>query len=273
MTDWEAREVQANGVRLRYYRTGGKKPRLVLAHGLSDNASCWRRVVDALAPSYDVVFYDARGHGQSEAPADGYGPADRAADLAGLIAKLGLAPVGLVGHSLGAETVAWAAAHDPQLVDRLVLEDPPWRNDWTGAGPQDRASMAEGWRAALTENKSHTRDELVAFCHSRSPDWAEADLVSWAESKLAVALSAVSSVSAPRPPWQDIARRFACPVLLVTGEPQRGALVTPEVATEAAALCPSLEVVHVPGAGHSVRRDRFAGYIQAVSTFLGRSVD
>jgi pimeloyl-ACP methyl ester carboxylesterase len=268
MTDWQAREVHANGIRLHYFRTGGEKPPLVLVHGLSDDALCWRRVVNALASSYDLVFYDVRGHGRSEAPATGHTPEDRAADLVGLIGALGLAPVKLMGHSLGAETVSWVAASHAALVDRMVLEDPPWRRDWAGAGAEERQRMEDSWRASLAEYKTHTLEELVAICRARSPDWDEADLMGWAEGKLAVDLRAAASVSAPRPPWQEIVRRIACPTLLITAEPERGSLVTPEVATEAARLNARIEVLHLAGAGHSVRRDRFAEYIDGVRAFF-----
>jgi N-formylmaleamate deformylase len=271
MTDWHARDIHANGVRLHYFRTGGQKPPLVLAHGLSDDALCWRRVVRELAPSYDVVFYDMRGHGRSEAPLSGYGPADRAADLVGLVEALGLGPVRLMGHSLGAETVAWVAAYHAALVDRMVLEDPPWRRDWSGADREELERMKESWRANLSELKTHTLEELVAICQGRSPDWDEDDIQGWAEGKLTVDLRAVESVSTPRPPWQEIVLRIRCPTLLVSGEPERGALVTPEVAAEAVHLNQKIEILHLPGSGHSVRRDRFAAYVAGVRAFLSRA--
>ena len=83
--------VSANGVRLHYLRSGGDKPPLVLAHGFSDSAACWASLIPALRDDYDVVAYDARGHGLSEAPEFGYQTDSRVADLLGLVAALGLA--------------------------------------------------------------------------------------------------------------------------------------------------------------------------------------
>jgi N-formylmaleamate deformylase len=271
MTDWQARAVRANGIRIHYYRTGGDKPPLVLAHGLSDDALCWRRVVNALAPSYDVVFYDMRGHGLSEAPPAGYTPADRASDLVGLVETLGLDRVRLLGHSLGAETASWVAANHAELVDRVALEDPPWRGDWVDAAPEERAQMAESWRTNLAEHKTHRLEELVEICRARSPHWDEEDLMGWAEGKVAVDLRAVANVSAARPPWQEIVSRIACPTLLITGDPARGALVTPEVAREAARINQRIEILNLADAGHSVRRDRFAEYVAGVRAFLARN--
>src|SRR5947209_17951539 len=84
---WTSGEVQTNGIRMHYYRTGGDglKPQLVLAHGATDDGLCWTRVAQALETEYDVIMPDARGHGLSDAPAEGYTASDHAADLAGLI--------------------------------------------------------------------------------------------------------------------------------------------------------------------------------------------
>jgi len=45
---------------------------------------------------------DARGHGLSNAPENGYSSSDHAADLAGFIDALGLERPAVGGHSMGA---------------------------------------------------------------------------------------------------------------------------------------------------------------------------
>jgi hypothetical protein len=37
MNDWSSGDIVANGITLHYQRTGGAKPQIVLAHGLTDN--------------------------------------------------------------------------------------------------------------------------------------------------------------------------------------------------------------------------------------------
>ena len=103
MTDeWQAGDVAANGIHLHYTRTGGAKPPVVLAHGVTDDGLCWSRVAEALAPRYDVIMVDARGHGRSQAPEQDYRLAAQAADMAAVIAALGLVRPAILGHSLGA---------------------------------------------------------------------------------------------------------------------------------------------------------------------------
>ena len=42
----------------------------------------------------------------------------------------------------------------------------------------------------------------------------------------------------------------------------------PDVAREAAQLCPSVTIVQIPNAGHSIRRDQYALYLEVVKAFL-----
>ena len=99
MSSWQSGEVTANGLRLHFTRTGGDKPPLVLAHGFSDDGLCWTPVARALEAEYDVIMVDARGHGGSEAPAQGYDPATQADDLAG--GTFTISNVGTFGNVMG----------------------------------------------------------------------------------------------------------------------------------------------------------------------------
>jgi pimeloyl-ACP methyl ester carboxylesterase len=123
---WVQGDVNANRIKVHYYRTGGDKPRFVLSHGFSDNGMCWIRAAKALEDAYDLIMPDARGHGLSSAPEGGYDDTTRAADLARFVMALGLAKPAAMGHSMGAATTAVAAANYPELFSCIVLEDPPW---------------------------------------------------------------------------------------------------------------------------------------------------
>jgi predicted alpha/beta-fold hydrolase len=72
MTNWMTGVCEANGINIHYLRTGGTKPALVLLHGLTGSGACWSPLARALEGEYDVVMPDARGHGNSSTPLDGY---------------------------------------------------------------------------------------------------------------------------------------------------------------------------------------------------------
>ncbi len=73
---------------------------------------------------------------------------------------------------------------------------------------------------------------------------------------------------APFASWRETVPRLACPVLLITADPALGGIVSPEVAQQVANLNPRVKVAHVKMAGHSIRREQFAAYLQAVTVFL-----
>jgi UDP-N-acetylglucosamine 3-dehydrogenase len=265
MTTWPAADVVVNGVRIHYHRSGGTKPPLVLAHGFSDNGLCWTRAARVLERDYDVIMYDARGHGLSEAPEAGYTDADRAADLVGLIRALGLERPAVMGHSMGASTAAVAAATYPDAIGRVILEDPPWR---TEIESEERAATLKEWRASIVEQKHMSREALIARCREEHPTWDETILGSWAESKRQLSLNVFGGFGGQRTPWQETAAQISCPTLLITADPDLGAIVKSEVTEEAAEMNANIKAVHVDGAGHSIRREAFEPFMQAVLEFL-----
>ena len=126
------------------------------------------------------------------------------------------------------------------------------------------------WRNRILEAKSQTRDALIAYCRAESPTWAEAELGPWADSKQQVRLNVLQLVTDSRTPWQETARRITRPVLLITADPDAGAIVTPEIAQEAAGLWQTGKVARIDGAGHSIHREQFEPYMQAVTGFLAK---
>ncbi len=265
--DWFSGDVVANHIRIHYHRTGGDKPKLILSHGFTDNGLCWIRAAQALEKDYDVIMPDARGHGLSDAPKTGYGPDDRAADLAGFIQALGLRKPFLMGHSMGADTTATTAAAYPDLVGCAVLEDPPWSA--RTPSPQEEQAMFADWRGRIIDRKSKTLASIVETGHKENPKWAEIEFEPWAEAKRQVSADTLGLIGASRRPWSEIAAKIVSPALLVTADTALGAIVPSDVAAQAAAN-PHIQIAHIPNAGHNIRRENFEQFMEAVSAFLNQ---
>ena len=267
MAVWQVGDIKVNGLRLHYTRTGGDKPQVVLVHGFSDDGLCWTPMAEALEADYDVIMVDARGHGRSEGPAQGYGTEDMAGDLAGVIDKLGLQRPAVLGHSMGAATALMLAGTRPHLVRAILLEDPPaW---WVARATPELDTQRWAWmRARMIELKRKTREELIAEQRAASPSWSEAELGPWANAKLRFSFNALDRVGPGTVDWQATLRRITCPALLITADPALEAIVSEEDAAVMKALVPQLRVAHIPEAGHNVRREQFVRYIDIVRTFL-----
>jgi pimeloyl-ACP methyl ester carboxylesterase len=269
MSHWQSSFIESNGMKLHYTRTGGDKPPLLLAHGFSDDGLCWTPVADRLAADYDIVMVDARGHGRSTGPESGYGNDDHAADLAGVIAGLGLKRPPVLGHSMGALTTIVLASRYPDLVSAALLEDPPafWVEPAPAAPNADWQKQMRMW---ITELKRKLPDELIAEQRAASPGWSEAELRPWAESKLRLSFNVLNRADAPWPDWRALVQGITCPTLLITADVELGGLVGPEAADQFRALLPHVQMAHLPGAGHSIHREQFEPYMEAVTRFLAQ---
>jgi len=270
MTDWFSGDVQTNGIKMHYYRTGGDKPPLVLSHGATDDGLCWTRVARDLESDFDVIMPDARGHGLSDAPEQGYSSAEHAADLAGLIRALGLERPAVGGHSMGAATTLRLVAEEPTIARCAILEDPPL---WAGEGPvvaPGRESPRDGIRRMVEEAQTSGREAVIARGRAASPSWADEEFAPWAEAKMRVSSHFTNELRLPRgQEWRTLLPLVTCPLLLVTSDPERGGIVTPETSDAAAQLQPGLRVVRLSGAGHNIRREQFEAFVGAVRDFLG----
>jgi pimeloyl-ACP methyl ester carboxylesterase len=117
-------KIIANGLTT-YYQQSGQGSDVVLIHGLTGNLSTWYlHVMPALAKEFRVTAYDLRGHGYSELTPSGYTSAHFAADLEGLLDRLGIERAHLVGYSFGATVALHCAVLCPSRVASLVLAEP-----------------------------------------------------------------------------------------------------------------------------------------------------
>lgn len=266
VSTWTSGDVATNGIRMHYHRTGGDKPVVVLAHGATDDGLCWTRVARALESDYDVIMPDARGHGLSEAPSHGYSSEDHAADLAGLIEALHLTRPAIGGHSMGAAATLRLVADYPDLVRGAFLEDPPL---WIGERPvtPGRENPREAIRRMVGEGRSAGREATMARGRQNSPTWDESEFGPWADAKLHVRDAFLDSMNVPQD-WRELLPQVRVPLLLITSDPERGGIVTPEVAQAAQQVLPALQVVRLEGAGHNIRREQFDGFVACVRQFL-----
>lgn len=106
-----------------YYRLEGNPglPVLMLSHSLGADHGMWDSQMPALLQRFQVLRYDTRGHGASDAPAGEYGIDRLALDALGIADELQIDQFAFCGLSLGGMTGQWIAAHAPSRVTHLVL--------------------------------------------------------------------------------------------------------------------------------------------------------
>jgi 3-oxoadipate enol-lactonase len=126
----ESSFFEANGLRfhcLRWSDGGGKGP-VLLNHPTGFLAALWHPIAARLAAAgYEVLAYDARGHGDSEKPAatdENYHWQRFVDDLDSTVTNLGLRGAPFVGHSMGGATGLHLEGAHPGSFSRLAVIEP-----------------------------------------------------------------------------------------------------------------------------------------------------
>lgn len=270
MSQWISGYIVTHGTKLHYYRTGGGKPPLVLLHGITDDGLCWGPIAEKFSAQYDVIMVDVRGHGKSDAPETGYTYVTVATEVAGLISGLGLEKPAILGHSMGAIITLTLASLFPDLPRTILLEDPPPFWNWKAPSPgePEPRDILRDW---IIANKRKTHDDLLAEARNASPSWTDAEVQPWVDSKHRYTLKIASLVSvqdAVPADFLNLMKQIICPALLIRADVARGALCGDEDIAKLQSSVPQLKIVHIPNAGHNIRRDQFNPYLNAVQRFL-----
>ena len=106
-----------------FYRLQGNAglPVLILSHSISTDHAMWDLQVENLLPRFQILRYDTRGHGASDATAGEYSIEMLGKDILALADQLKISQFAFCGLSLGGAIGQWVAAHAPQRVTHLVL--------------------------------------------------------------------------------------------------------------------------------------------------------
>lgn len=252
-------------------------PGVLLLHGLMGRAAHWADSARWISTRCRAVALDQRGHGQSDKPADG--PYDReafVADAEAAVEQLGLAPVALVGHAMGALTAWQLAARRPDLVHSVVICDMrasalgahsqrEWE-EWFTAWPLPFGSLSDvrrwfGVDDPWLERPRPSRGEFFAEVMTETEDgWRP---VFSRRQMLAARATWVYDAH-----WEELAQ-VRCPTLVVRG--LDGELGRAE-AQEMVRVLPEGEYAEVADAAHLVHYDQPEEWRAVVEPFLQRTL-
>lgn len=231
---------------------------LVLLHGLTEAGTTWPDAVQRWGSHFRILAPDLRGHGHS--------PRFTAAqlsdpmavlrdDVIGLLEAVCRGPAILLGHSLGGRLALIASAARPDLVDRLVLEDPVLAS--LDAAPASFAEQQHQFLDAFADGGVGER----ARAHAAT-NWSAAEIEAWSLSKTLVDRALIDHLSLGPLDAVALLQDSITPTLLVVpadGETARHrALVTN----------PLIQVAALDGVGHCVRRDGRDAFHGVVDPFL-----
>ncbi|HEY3218014.1 MAG TPA: alpha/beta hydrolase [Candidatus Limnocylindria bacterium] len=237
----------------------------LLLHGIGNYGRYWDFFADAVAGRLRLVAPDARGHGESGRPADGYAPHDFVADAIAILDALAIDRAVVVGHSMGGTHAIRLAAPYPDRVTRLVIVD---------AGPEPMVEGATRARRLSLDRPERfaSADEALAYLHRTSPGYSDEVYanrmrwlfreddggLTWRSSR--ESLGAIMS-GAHRDELWDALRVIRCPTLVVRGT--RSNVLSAEIANRMVDALADGRLVELD-AGHNVALDRPKELAEAV---------
>jgi 3-oxoadipate enol-lactonase len=116
--------IEANGIKTNYELSGkGGAAHVMLSHSLGSSLVMWDPQLEVLEPHYQVLRYDTRGHGGSDAPSGAYTLEMLGEDALGLLDALGIDKVHFVGLSMGGMIGQYLALNHANRLEDLVLCD------------------------------------------------------------------------------------------------------------------------------------------------------
>jgi len=116
--------IKANGIQMNYELSGKKDgPFVILSHSLGSSLAMWNLQMKALEPHFQVLRYDIRGHGKSEAPPGAYTLELLGEDAVALLDVLEIERVHWVGLSMGGMIGQSIALTHPNRFKSLALCD------------------------------------------------------------------------------------------------------------------------------------------------------
>ena len=274
-------------LRLHYVDWGNEgAPPLLLVHGGRDHCRNWDWVAEALRDDYHIIAPDLRGHGDSQWMIGGSYPlGDFVYDIAQLIHQMELAPVTVIGHSLGGGvSLRYAGVYPDNVVKLVAIE---------GLGPAPERARERldkpvhmrmrDWIAEMRDlsgrlpRRYPSLDEAVQRMHDANPHLGPAQArhltvhgvnqnedgsYSW---KFDNYIRAHTPYGLGATETQELWSRISCPTLLIRGTESWA--TDPEEDGRGAHF-KHARFVSIENAGHWVHHDRLEVFLATVRDFL-----
>jgi 3-oxoadipate enol-lactonase len=264
--DWTGLKMQSasiNGINIHYADDGESAlPAMVFANSLGTDFRIWSDVAARFSGRFRTVRYDKRGHGLSDCPPAPYSINNHIDDLAGLLDRLGIESLVMVGVSVGGLIGTGLAARSPDRVRALVICDSMPRFGPPSMWDERIAAIRKGGIAAL-------RDAILERWFPpgfrKNPQSGFAAYRNMLE-RMPVEGYIGTCTALRDADLTDEARALALPVMFVVGS--NDGSTTPEAVRAAHTLVSGSRFEIIDGAGHLPNIEAPQKLFELISEFL-----
>ena len=253
--------------RIAWERHGAGTP-LLLIHGLGYARWGWEPVLPGLAERFDVLVFDNRGIGESDAPPGPYTVPQLAEDAARVLDEAGVDRAHVVGTSLGGMVAQELALSHPERVDRLVLACTT--PGGPKAHPMPDTTVALMVEAATLEPEVALRrfveNALAPRTVSERPELVERILTHRLATRQAAEAWAAQAAAGVTFDAYDRLSTLAAPTLVQHGT--EDVVVDPRNSDLLVELVPNARLELLPGTGHLYFWEEPDRFVASVASFL-----
>ncbi len=241
--------------------------------GWGGDHTAWALQVAALAAEFDVIAFDNRGAGQSDAPDVTYSMADLAEDVTGLMDELGVRSAHIAGASMGGMIAQEVALRYPDRVLSLQLHCTTAHVDEWGRAVIDNFLRAKA-RGSVEEFTLFVLPWLLCrktFAERR--DFVEMWIQRALEYPFQTTLVGLNrQAQAIRGhDTRDRLGKLRMPTLITTGT--EDILVPPSASDDLHERIAGSELVRIPEAGHMHFLEQAPAFNDAVLSFLRKHLN
>lgn len=232
--------------------------RALMVHGLGSSAqTCWYAMEALATRGWSGTAVDLRGHG-SAPRASRYAITDFAADLEATHPAGASSWDVVIGHSIGAAAAVVASAHKPAWAKALILIDPALQLD-----DEVRHMVLENQRVG---HRGQSAEDVQRL----NPGWHPQDCELKVQANQAASLFALEHAVFDNDPWDvtGFAHDVVVPTHVIGGEESLGSMFCGDYAARMLQANEHFSYEVVPGAGHSVHRDKPGDTVTAITKFL-----
>lgn len=234
----------------------GVGPPVVLIHAGGADSSTWGDIASSLRERCRVIRYDRRGYSNST-PAEKPSLRDHAADAVAILEQVAAGPATIVALSAGATIALQVAVTRPDLVQGMVLHEPPFH----GKRHPNLATI----RAVVRMQRGAKRGDVVAaaegfmrwaYAYPTGGNAYDAYPDAWRAVARRNASSTVHDVAVVATGESITRRQLAeatMPVVCSVGELSRSASY--KLMRRLAGWLPNATLEMIPGAAHDVAHD------------------
>lgn len=266
-------------VEISYVEFPSDNPPLLLLHGFARNWRDWEPLLSQLVIDWHVFAIDHRGHGASGRSAS-YLVNDYASDAKRFVLQTFARPVVVVGHSLGAMVSLALAAEGSQLIDRVILEDPPFHTMGQQITATPYFAQFSGMKA-VAQIGGATEEMTDALGEIRIPTSRGQVRLSELRDRASLRFSAECLATVDPEVFTPLIEgrwldgfdyethwlKVKCPVLLLQGDPETGGALADSDVNNAKALLPDLKHMRFDSVGHQIHRSVPNAVFQAIKAF------